>query len=624
MRSPLLLASLTLMISPALAQMAPIQITADLTDAPRKLYHAEIDIPVRPGPLTLLSPQWIPAAHVPVGPIANIVGLVFTANGKTLEWKRDDVNLFAYHLTIPQGATSVHVHVDNLATTRQSPATSVSAVLEWESLMIYPAGIPVKSIAIQPSVTVPAGWGIGTSLKPISAYDPAHPAGGTVHYATTNVEMLEDAPIVAGLYFHEYDLAPDVTPKHFLDVIGGRPESIVLSPEALAQFGRLVHEGIAMYGAPHYTSYHFLLGLPDKGVGGIEHHESSNSAMPANALKSEEAEIAWADIVPHEFTHSWNGKYRQPGGLTTTDFATPMKGELLWVYEGMTQYMGYVLAARSGFLSQQHFRESLAFTAAQMEATRGRAWRSTEDTATGDGTFRGGGSGWSNWRRSIDFYWEGVLLWLDVDTTIRRLTRDKKNLHDFDAIFFQKEHSGQPLTMPYEFDELVTDLNQVVPYDWAAFLHDRVSRINPHANLEGIEQGGYKMVYADTPSEYQAADMKAMGTGPDMFYSLGLSVESDGSITDVRWGGPCDKAKLAPSEKITRVNDKPFSIEALHEAIRTSKSSTVPIRLVVQNDLLVLPIEVDYHDGERYPTLVRVEGTPDYLDEIASPLTTSR
>jgi predicted metalloprotease with PDZ domain len=325
--------------------------------------------------------------------------------------------------------------------------------------------------------------------------------------------------------------------------------------------------------------------------------------------------MAWGDVVPHELTHSWNGKYRQPAGLTTTDYATPMKGELLWVYEGLTQYMGNVLAARSGFLTPEHFRESLALTAAQMEATTGRRWRTTEDTATGDATFSRGGAGWGNWRRSIDFYSEGVLLWLDVDTTIRTKTHDRKSLRDFFAIFFQKEHSGQPLTIPYDFDELVADLNQVVQYDWAGFLEERVRKIQPHADLKGIEEGGYRLVYQEAPTSFERAYLKDYSSDPEFFFSLGLAVDEDGRISDVRVGGPGDEAKLAPTEKITEINGAPFSIATLHEAIGASKGNRVPIKLIVHNDVTTESIELNYHDGEKYPALVRVDGRPDYLEK---------
>jgi predicted metalloprotease with PDZ domain len=611
-----------LIAASALAQKTPIQITADLTEAPRKLYHAEVDIPVTPGPLALTTPQWIPGHHSPGTTLADITGVVFTANGKTLAWQRDDVDLYKFHLTVPSGVTSVHAHLDCITT----QVTNNIAVLEWERLLLYPADTPVRNIPVQASVNVPTGWGIGTSLTPISAYDPQHPAGGLVHYAATTVEMLEDSPILTGAYFHEYALAPDVTPKHFIDVAGDAPEDVEIRPTVLEHWNRLIHEALAMYGTPHYRSYHFLLALRgNQGGGGLEHHESSDNSMVERALYTDDGEMLWAGLLPHEFTHSWNGKYRRPAGLATPDYATPMKGELLWVYEGLTDYLGEALGARCGATSAEHYRQALALDAATMDNTMGRQWRSTQDTAisiSGFATLRGGGANaWANWRRSADYYPEGNLLWLNVDTTIRKLTDNKKNIRDFMAVYLNQGGDGTPTVVPYDFNELVADLNQVVKYDWAAFLNERVNNINPHVNVEGFEQGGYKLVYTDKPSEYQKARFAQRGSGPDVWFSLGISFDTDNlTISDVRVGGPADKAKFIPGEKILAVNGKVYSKDVLHAAIKQAKQSSAPIHFILQNDTLVNEVDVDYHDGERYPTLVRVEGTPDYLGDIAKPL----
>jgi predicted metalloprotease with PDZ domain len=615
---------LALVATFAFGQKTPIQITADLTEAPRKLYHAEIDIPVTAGPLALITPKWIPGQHSPGGPVADITGVVFRANGKTLAWRRDDVDLYEFHLTVPAGVSSIHAHLDCITTN----VTANIAVLEWERLMLYPAGVPVRDIPIQASVIVPAGWGIGTSLTPISAYDPQHPAGGTVHYAATTVEMLEDSPIMAGAHFHEYALAPELTPRHYIDIVGDSAEVAEVRPTVLEHWNRLISEAWAMYGAPHYRSYHFLLALRGAmGGGGLEHHESSDNSLPERALSSDDEEMLGSDLLPHEFTHSWNGKYRRPAGLATPDYAIPMKGELLWVYEGLTDYLGDVLAARSGATSPQHYREQLAGDAANMDNTTGRAWRSIGDTAISisglaNSAFGRGGSAWANWRRSADYYPEGNLLWLDVDTTIRKLTTNSKNLRDFMTVFLNKGGDTTPTVVPYDFNEIVSDLNQVVKNDWAGFLNDRVNAINPRVNVEGIEQGGYKLVYTEKPSEYLRASMASRGAGRDVWFSLGIALDNDGStISDVRVGSAADKAKLIPGQKIIAVNGRVYSKDVLHAAIRQAKAASAPLHFILQNDTLVTDADVNYHDGERYPTLVRVEGTPAYLDDIAKPLT---
>lgn len=608
--------------TPAFAQKPPIAIVADLTDAPRKIYHAEIDLPVAPGPLALTTAQWIPGDHMPSGPAYDITGVVFTANGRVLPWRRDDVDLYEFHLDIPRGVTTLHAHLDCIVTARVSQKL---AVLEWEDLMLYPAHTPVRDIPIQPSVKVPAGWGIGTAMAPVSAGAyPVPAAGATTQFAVTNVEQLEDSPVLTGQYFHEFALAPDITPRHYIDVVSDEPEDANLRPQVLDALSNLVREADALYDSHHYHVYHFLLTLSDvAGIEGLEHGQSSDNGTPEKAFTDPAQEVRFSDLLPHEFTHSWNGKYRRPIGLYQPDFATPQQGALLWVYEGMTEYLGDVLAARSGFETQEQYRDLLAETAANLDSTPGRQWRSTEDTAIAASILRSGNPAWINWRRSQDYYEEGELLWLDADTLIRKLTANKKSLNDFESKFLGKGGNTGPLIVPYTFDELVEDLNAVVPYDWATFLRDRVDNINPHADLAGIEQGGYELVYKDEPSptEHMLARLGGRRGGLNTWFSLGLRIGADGSISDVRWNGPADKAQLAPGEKIIAVNGRIFSSDTLRDAIRAARSSTDPIRLIVQADSFVSMKNIDYHDGERYPVLKRVDGPPDYLDDITTPLT---
>jgi len=606
------------------AQKLPIEITADLSDAPRKLMHAEIDFPVSAGPITLISPEWIPGHHMPSGPANAITGVVFTANGKPLEWRRDDVNLYEFHLTVPDGVSKLHAHIDSIVTRR---VTQRLAALEWEALLLYPANVPVKDIPIQPSVKVPAGWGIGTALKPISGGSfPVPATGALTRFAVTNVEQLEDSPILTGLYFHEYPLAPTISPKHFLDVAADAPEDANMRPAVLAEVANLVREADALYASHHYNEYHFLLTLSDVAGGmGLEHGQSSDNGVGEKGFADDVHQLPESDLLSHEFTHSWNGKYRRPAGLYQPDFATPMQGALLWVYEGMTQYWGDVLAARSGLKNADEYKDGLAMVAAELDYTRGREWRPTVDTAVAASILRGGNHAWENWRREQDYYYEGELLWLDVDTLIRKMSDNKKSLNDFVKVFLGKGGNTGPLIVTYTFDELVQDLDQVAKYDWAKFLHDRVDRINPRADLAGLEQGGYKLVYRDKPSKsermIQAAEGRR-GSGIDCWYSIGLSLGADGTIGDVLWNGPADKAGLAPGEKIMAVNDTVYSPDALREAIREAKGTSKSIRVIVQADSFVSTMQIDYHDGERYPALERINGAPGYLDDIIKPLTT--
>ncbi|HWW97687.1 MAG TPA: hypothetical protein VNY74_08315 [Edaphobacter sp.] len=629
-RRTLLPLTLLALCSPALleAQKTPIQITADLSDATRKVYHAEVDIPVQPGPVSLTTPKWIPGNHRPTGPVDEITGVVFTVNGpggeKTvLPWRRDDEDLYEFHVSVPAGVTTLHAHLDCIVTARISQKL---AVLEWEKLLLYPAKTPVKEIPIQPSVKVPEGWGIGTALTPTDGYDPQHPKGGLTHFAATTVEQLEDSPVITGEYFHEFPLAPEVAPKHYIDVVADSAEDSQLRPALLVELSNLVRETGAAYASRHYNVYHFLLTLSDIAGGeGLEHGQSSDNGVGEKGFSDAAHQLAESDLLSHEFTHSWNGKYRRPFNLYQDDFAKMQQGSLLWVYEGMTQYLGNVLAARSGLKSQEQYRDMLAASAANLDYKPGREWRSTEDTAIAASILRGGNPAWSNWKRGQDYYQEGELFWLDADTTIRKLTDNKKSLTDFIHIFLGKGGNTGPLIVTYNRDELIADLNQVAKYDWATFMHDHIDAINPHADLAGIEQGGYKLVFTDKPTKSArtiASTGGRRGGGIDVWYSIGIRINGEGNISDVRWNSPADKAKLFPGQKIISVNGNIFSGDALKSAIKDAKGKTEPIHLIVQGDTFVTTTDLDYHDGERFPSLVRVDGTPDYLDDITKPLTT--
>lgn len=615
----------------------PILIIADLSEAPRRIFHAEIDLPVTPGPLTLTTPQWIPGTHMPAGPAAMIAGVVFTANGQSLPWRRDDVDLYQFHLTIPPGVTNLHAHLDCIVSDRVSEKL---AMLEWESLLLYPAHIPVREIPVQPSVIVPAGWGIGTALTPTAPGSYPVPANGsTTRFAETDVEQLEDSPILTGEYFHEFPLAPEISPKHVIDVAADTPEEAALKASLLAEIANLVREADKEYGSHHYHEYHFLLTVSDAaGFAGLEHGQSSDDGVGDKDFTEPERQPAVADLLPHEFTHSWNGKYRRPATLYQPDFATPQHGELLWVYEGMTQYLGNVLAARAGLKSAQEYREVLAFWAAWMDFTAGRNWRSTEDTAVAASLLRDINR-WGNWTRGQDYYFEGELLWLDIDTLIRKTTNNHKSLDDFERLFLGKGGNGVPCDrsssqecntgpaiVPYTFDELVATLNQVMPYDWASFLHDRIDNVHEHADFDGIRRAGYDVVYQDEISASEKSIVQAfpkwLGSLEEWF-SVGMLLNADGSILDVRWNGPGYKVGLAPGDKIIGVNGRVYNGDIFSAAIRDAKGKTEPIHLVVQRESFLRTVDIDYHDGERYPVLKRNAETSAYLDDIIKPLASS-
>ena len=602
----------------------PIRITADLTDAPRKLIHAAMTIPVTPGPLTLLYAKWIPGEHEPDGPIDNLAGLFITANGQPVRWTRDEVNMYAIHLTVPAGVSQLDVKDDFLAT---APATGFSAgastsanlaVLSWNELVLYPAGHKDDAdIYVQPSVILPAGWKYGTALTKTGG-DDTH-----VDFSAVSLEQLIDSPLLSGRYFVEFPLAPEVTPKHYLDVAADGPEDLNLSQDTVNAASNLVRETGAAYKSRHYESYHFLVTASDQVAHfGLEHHQSSDDRVPEKTFVDPNLLLLSADLLPHEFTHSWNGKYRRPAGLATGNYEDPMIGSLLWVYEGLTNYMGNVLAARSNLETAAQYRDYLADDVAMLDARPGRTWRDLQDTATGAQFLYEAGGGWDNWRRSTDYYQEGDLVWLDVDTTIRKLTNDKKSLTDFLGIFEGLGGNTAPKVVPYHFDDVVKALNQVVPYDWAGFLKERLTSLSPHAPMGGLENGGYKLVYTDQPNDVSQAMAAATGS-TSAWWSLGMNVTSDGHIDDVLVGSVADKARLGPGMQIVAVNGRQFAGSLLNDAITAAKGNQDPIQLIVVNTGVYRIVGLDYHDGLRYPHLQKVDGSPDYLDEILKPMTTA-
>lgn len=598
----------------------PIRITLDLTDAPRKLLHAQMSIPVQPGPVTLVFPEWIPGEHGPTGPIDNFAGLVFTANGQTIPWQRDDVNMFSFHLTVPAGVDTLDAKTDFLATaapTGFSAGASTSAnlcVVSWNEVVLYPANTPAAQVTFEPALKVPEGWNFGTALTRASN------ERDVTRFRPVPLDMLVDSPVLAGRYFREIPLAEEVTPKHYLDMAADGPEDLKLSKDQIESFSNLVRETGPLYRSRHYNSYHFLLTLSDSVAHfGLEHHQSSDDRVEARNFLDEESALLEGDLLPHEFTHSWNGKYRRPAGLATANYQQPMIGNLLWVYEGLTQYLGDVLAARSGIWTADQYRSYLAYSAAQMDHRPGRTWRDLQDTATSAQILYDTSEQWDNWRRSVDYYQEGELIWLDIDTTIRKLSNGKRSVNDFCVRFLGFGGNTQPEVVPYTFDDVVNNLNAIQPNDWAGFLHERLTTKSPHAPLGGITNGGYHLEYTSESNEFIRA-REDHDRGVDAWYSLGISV-TDNSIDDVLIGSPAYKAGLGPAMKIVAVNGRQASEELLHAAIRDAKNSAQPIELIVENTGYFKVLKIDYHGGELYPHLVRDDQTPDRLSAILKPMT---
>jgi predicted metalloprotease with PDZ domain len=598
-----------------------IQISVDLSEAPRHIFHAHLIIPAAPGPFTLAYPKWIPGEHMPDGPIADLAGLKFTAGGKTLAWKRDDIDMYQFHMDVPAGATSVEASLDYLnpvdgnGFSAGPSATSQVLILEWNDVLLYPAGVKSDDLTYIAKLKLPTGWKFGTALPD------AKQNGDTTQFGAVSLTTLVDSPVLAGAYFRSIPLATDVQPPHRLDLAGDSAVSVDIPADELDAYNRLVREAGALFGARHYDHYDFLLSLSDHFFpNGLEHHQSSDNRAPEKMLLDPDLREEFADLLPHEFTHSWNGKYRRPAGLATPDFGVPMKGDLLWVYEGLTQYIGEMLSTRAGVRSDEAYREALAATGAYLDYQTGRNWRPLQDTATAAQTlYLITGKAWFSWRRSVDFYDESWLIWLEADTIIRKQTNNKKSLDDFCRLFH-----GAPSTPPklvtYTYEDVVAAMNQVAPYDWNKFFRDRLDYVGPHAPLGGIEGGGWKLVYNDVPNTHLLAEERTEGE-INLTYSLGMSLSRDGAVLDVIPNMPAADSGLAPGMKILSINGKAWSPDAMHDAVRATRSGPAPILLVADNDGYSKPYIVRYRGGERYPHLVRDDSHPDLLGDILRPLT---
>ncbi|MBB5326571.1 M61 family metallopeptidase [Tunturiibacter gelidoferens] len=598
------------------AQTAPITLSVDLTDAPRKILHATEVMPVTAGPLTVVYPKWIPGEHGPTGPIDNMAGFFITANGQPIKWERDKVDMFAYHITVPQGVTQLEMKIDFLATAGTSGysaggSTSENlALLSWNTLLVYPADTDATKVMFTPSVKLPVGWNLGTAL------DKDGSSGQTSTFKTLSLEQLVDSPVLAGRYFREIPLAPEISPKHYLDMAADGPEQLDLSKEHIADFDKLVRETGALYKSRHYGSYHFLVTLSDEVAHfGLEHHQSSDDRVPATTFTDDREFVLDGLLLPHEFTHSWNGKYRRPAGLATNNYQKPMEGDLLWVYEGLTEYLGDVLAARCGIWTAEQYKQRLSTIAAEYNNRPGRTWRDIQDTATSAQMFYSTGVGWDNWRLNVDYYDEGELIWLDVDTTIRKMTNGKKSIDDFVAKFHGLGGDTGPKVVPYTFDDVVAVLNDVAPNDWATFLRSRLDSNSSQAPMGGIENGGYKLTYTDKPNSWSTLEDQQSDSF-DFWFSIGFHANKVGNISDVLKGGVSDKAGIGPGMKILAVNGRAYSPDVLKAAIHEAKDSGPAVELIVFNTGYYKVVKLDYHDGERYPLLERVSSVPDRLDDI--------
>lgn len=607
-----LAALLAVLLAPLALAQTPITMTLDASQAPLKLLHTTMTFPVQPGPLTLYYPKWIPGEHEPDGPIGNVVSLRFSANGKPVPWTRDTLDPFTFHVDVPAGASTLQASFDYIEGaageyTSGGSATDKLVDINWNQDLLYPAGTPAKQLTVEAKLILPPEWSYGTAL-PV-----AHASGNQIEFQPASLTLLVDSPVIAGEYYRAVDITPAGEPIHHeLDIVADSAAALALPPEVQEGMTNLVAETGKLFGARHYRDYHFLLTLSDHVAHfGLEHHESDDSRLPERALLGPGAGRIVGELLPHEFIHSWNGKFRRPADLASPPYEAPMQDDLLWVYEGLTDFLGNFEATRSGLWSEGEYRQFLADTAAELGPGRpGRTWRPLLDTAVAlPGMFENGDPNWINWRRDTDYYEEGDLLWLEVATIIHDRSHGSKSLEDFLHLFYGGPNNG-PELKPYTFDDLVAALNTVAPYDWAGYFHQRLNSLSATPPLGGIEAGGWK---------YVLDGAAARGAG-NLEYSIGLAIGPNGAVEDSIMNGPAYKAGVVPGMRVIGVNGRTYTRERLDDAVIASPQASGPIELLVVNDDYYHTCLVDYHGGPMAPRLVRDPSKPDYLDEMLRPL----
>lgn len=592
-----------------------LSIFVDATDLARRIVRIREDIPARPGRLTLLYPQWLPGNHGPSGPIDKLAGLKFSANGTPLAWRRDPLNVYAFHVDVPAGATTVTAEYQYLTPTDTAQGRVVMTPnllnLQWNALVLYPAGHYASRIDTSATVKYPAGFAGATALEVADAI------GDTTRYRNVPLDILVDSPIFAGRYRKVIDLAPGAKVPVRLNVFADAPKYLEAKPEQIDAHRRMVQQALKLYGAQHYDHYDFLFALSDQLSGiGLEHQRSSENGEEPGYFIEHDAKAGFSDLLAHEYTHSWNGKYRRPGDLWTPNYNVPMGDTLLWVYEGQTQYWGNVLTGRAGLRSKQASLDALALTAATYAENRpGLAWRAVQDTTLDPIIAARRPKSYRNYQLSEDYYSAGQMIWLEADARIRAKTGGRKSLDDFARAFFGVNDGEWKVQNTYTFDDVVRTLDAIVKDDWATFLRDRLDGRVPLTG--GLEAAGWRLVFRDEPNDVAKANAK--NGGADFTYSLGLSIGKDGRISDVRWDSPAFNAGVGTGMTVVAVNDHEYSKDVLTDAVKAAATDKAPIRLLVKTFDQYRTIPVEWTGGLRYPHLERIPGKPDLLTAIFAP-----
>ena len=614
-KMPVMSAYMLMLLLFSISSAQVITLNVDASELTRRIIHAEMTFPEARGEFAVLYPKWIPGHHRPAGPIEDLTGIIPSVDGQPVDWRRDNLDMYRLIFSIPEGSKGLNLKIDFICYPESDGAsvTEQLAMIVWNKLLLYPDGGRMDEVMFAPSITIPDGWKYASALQAASPL-----SGNSVSFETVTLERLIDSPLLCGAHYRQVDITPPGMVPHYVDIFADNPEDLEINESQIAAHTKMVSEARALFGVRHYNQYRFLLALSDNiAIYGLEHHESSDDRGPENHFTDKRAYTGWCALLPHEYIHSWNGKFRRPEGMHTPDYHQPKDTNLLWVYEGLTTYYTFVLTSRSGFWEEGTDRQALAYTADWVDNRRGRDWLPLKGTADAAPFLYKARTDWGNWRRGVDFYKEGALLWLEIDARIRALTKGKKTLDDFSRKFFGGGDSG-PLVKPYTLEDVVGGLNGVAPFDWKKLILSSIEATGQGAVPPSLEASGWKLTYTENKENY--FDIIENG-GANLSASLGVQVNKDGTVYDIVPGEASDRAGLASGMKIIAVDGRAFSPEVIEKAVKLTAGDKSSIEFITERGGFYKTLTVKYSGGLKYPTLTRIEGTTDILSEIFKPLT---
>jgi predicted metalloprotease with PDZ domain len=529
-------------------------------------------------------------------------GLRFRCGDQELTWRRDPVHVHAFHIALPDSADEIEAEFQLLSPTAQEQGrvgfTPRQLNLQWNTVVLYPAGHTNSQIGVQGRITLPQDWSFACSLEVEDQTETG------VSFARAPLNRLVDSPLFAGLHCRRYQIDKQVS----LNVFADWADQAEVGEAPLEGMKNLLSQADAIFGARPFRHYDFLLAVTDElGALGVEHHQSTEMVVPPDFFADWQGTASKNAVLAHEFLHAWNGKFRRERGSCVSSFDTPIRGELMWVYEGLTQYWGEVVAVRSGLWSADRYIGLLAQAAGKSALVKGRAWRPVQDTTLDPIIAARSDLPWLSWQRSEDYYSDGKLVWLDVDTLIRERSGEKRSLDDFGRAFFGG-CQGEVQTIPYELEDILRVLEEICPYDWDQFFHRHIAERREQPPFGGIERGGYRLVFKEQPNDFHRDADKQEGL-LDLGHSLGLSLDTEGKIKEVIWDGPAFRAGATAGSQVLAVNGWTFSDNAMQTALAACRQSGVT-RLLVRRLKHCEELEIRYDGGPRYPHLVRNQEMP--------------